>query len=144
MNGFLIVDKFDNFYMNLAIETSKLSYCERAKVGCIAVKEGNILGFGFNGTVSGHVNCCEKDGKTKDDVLHAEQNLITKCARNGVALRGATVFCTLTPCIMCAKLLIQSGISRLVIMDKYRHTDGYDLLTHKDNKRKIKVEYING
>jgi dCMP deaminase len=135
--------KLDNFYMKLAMETANLSYCERAKVGCIAVKDGNILGFGFNGTPSGHENCCEENGKTKDLVIHAEQNLIAKCARDGVALRDATVFCTLTPCIMCAKLLIQCGISRLVIMDKYRKNEGYDLLTNPENKNQIVVEYIN-
>lgn len=158
-------DKLDKFYMDIAEKTAQLSYCNRAQVGCIAVKDGNILGFGYNGTPSGWPNVCEaveslplwadkeedipKEDrkyyvtyKTKPEVLHAEQNLICKAARDGVSLKDATVYCTLMPCVTCAILLIQSGIKRVVVREKYRCEKGLNALTSSLNKSPIEVCFI--
>jgi len=127
----------------MADEAATLSYCERAKVGCIAVKDGNILGFGYNGTLSGHENCCEilvdNELKTRDDVLHAEQNLICKAARDGISLKDATLYCTLMPCATCANLIVQSGIKRIIVRRKYRNDKGFETLTSALNKRPVEV-----
>lgn len=158
-------DKLDKFYMDIAKRTAELSYCERAKVGCIAVKDGNILGFGYNGTPSGWENVCElvdslpnwadnidqikeEDRKhyvtykTKPEVLHAEQNLICKAARDGHSLKGSTLYCTMMPCVTCAILIIQSGITRVVVDENYKCDKGYLALTSELNKHPIEVCYI--
>ena len=105
------------------------SYCERRKVGALIVKDKMIISDGYNGTPSGFENVCEnEDGFTKPYVLHAEANAITKIARSNNNSNGATMYVTASPCIECAKLIIQSGIKRVVYGEKYRLTDGIDLL----------------
>ncbi len=88
-----------------------------------------IISDGYNGTPAGFENICEDEsGATKPYVLHAEANAITKVAQSGNSSRNATLYVTAAPCIECAKLIIQSGISRVVYRDEYRLTDGVDLL----------------
>lgn len=105
------------------------SYCERRKVGALIVKDKMIISDGYNGTPAGFENVCEdENGITKPYVLHAEANAITKVARSNNSSEGATMYVTASPCIECAKLIIQSGIRRVVFRDLYRITSGVDLL----------------
>ena len=144
-------DKFDEMYMGIAKSVAQQSYCKRAQVGCIAVKNDNIVSFGYNGTLSGHPNNCEEttvgmDGitqvTTRPDVLHAEQNLICKAARDGVSLKDATLYITLMPCSTCANLIVQSGFKRVVVLDKYRSDLGFRTLTTTLNKSPILVDFF--
>jgi len=115
---------------------SQLSKAERKKVGCLIVKDGAIISDGYNGTPSGFDNTCETititDGSTKlvtnPEVLHAESNAITKLAKSTQSSDGATMYITISPCIDCAKLIIQSGIKRVVFKKFYRNSEGIDLL----------------
>ena len=121
--------KFDKRYLEMARIWSKNSYCQRRQVGALVVKDGMIISDGYNGTPSGFENICEDDnGVTKPYVLHAEANAITKLARSNNNSEGATIYITASPCIECAKLIIQSGIRRVVYGENYRLTDGIDLL----------------
>lgn len=105
------------------------SYCVRRKVGALLVKNGTIISDGFNGTPSGFENVCEDENNvSKPYVLHAEANAITKIARSSQNSDGATLYVTASPCIDCAKLIIQSGIRRVVYGEKYRLDDGVALL----------------
>ena len=116
------------------------SYCVRRKVGAIVVKDKRIISDGYNGTPSGFPNVCEDDNNaTLPYVLHAEANAITKLARSGNNSDGSTLYVTASPCIECAKLIIQAGIKRVVYAEKYRLEDGVDLL----RKAKVEVEYMN-
>ena len=121
--------KFDLRYLQMARIWAQNSYCQRRQVGALVVKEGMIISDGYNGTPSGFENVCEDDnGITKPYVLHAEANAITKLARSSNNSDGATIYITASPCIECAKLIIQAGIKRVVYGEKYRLTDGIDLL----------------
>ena len=121
--------ELDLRYMRMANIWAENSYCERRKVGALIVKDKMIISDGYNGTPSGFENVCEnEDGFTKPYVLHAEANAITKIARSNNNSSGATMYVTASPCIECAKLIIQSGIKRVVYGEKYRLTDGIDLL----------------
>ncbi len=131
--------KFDQRYLEMARIWAKNSYCQRRQVGALVVKNGMIISDGYNGTPSGFENICEDDnGVTKPYVLHAEANAITKLARSSNNSDGATIYITASPCIECAKLIIQSGIKRVVYGEKYRLTDGIDLL----ERAGIEVEYL--
>jgi len=131
--------RYNRLYMNLAEEVAQMSYAKRRKVGAIAVKDGNILGFGFNGTPSGFPNECEdEDGKTLDWVLHAEVNLIAKLAKSTMSLGDATVYITTSPCMTCAKMLSQSGVKQVFYRDAYSKEDGLYLL----NKLNIGVSQL--
>ena len=121
--------ELDLRYMRMANIWAENSYCERRKVGALIVKDKMIISDGYNGTPSGFENVCDnEDGFTKPYVLHAEANAITKIARSNNNSNGATMYVTASPCIECAKLIIQSGIKRVVYGEKYRLTDGIDLL----------------
>ncbi len=121
--------KFDHSYLQMAEVWSQNSYCKRRKVGALLVKDRTIISDGYNGTPSGFENICEdENGVTKPYVLHAEANAITKVAKSGNSSDGATLYVTASPCAECAKLIIQSGIRRVVYRDAYRLTDGIDLL----------------
>lgn len=120
--------QLDTVYINIAKEISSLSKCERAKVGAILVKDGNIISMSYNGTPSGMNNCCERNGVTVQDVIHAEMGAILKAARSGYAVGGADLYLTLSPCSECAKLILQSGVKRVVYLEQYRKTDGVDFL----------------
>ena len=119
----------DIVYMNIAGEVSQLSKCSRKKVGAIVVKDNNILSFGYNGTPSGFCNTCEEDNKTKWSVLHAESNAIVKVAKSTNSSSGSTLYCTLSPCRDCSKLIIQAGIIKVVYREVYEgSTEGLDLM----------------
>ena len=123
------MNKFDEKYMQMARIWAENSYCKRRKVGAILVKDRMIISDGYNGTPSGFENICEdENGVTKPYVLHAEANAITKIAKTGNSADGATLYVTASPCVECSKLIIQSGIKRVVYSDEYRLTDGIDLL----------------
>lgn len=123
------MNKFDKSYLEMAAIWSKNSYCRRRQVGALIVKDRMIISDGYNGTPSGFENVCEDDsGVTKPYVLHAEANAITKVAKSGNSSEGATLYVTASPCVECAKLIIQAGIRRVVYSDEYRLTDGIDLL----------------
>jgi len=132
-------DKRDHLYMKMARTWSENSYCERRKVGALLVKDQMIISDGYNGTPSGFENKCEDDNNTSFPyVLHAEANAITKVARSNNSADGATLYVTTSPCMECSKLIIQSGIKRVVYGDKYRIMDGVELL----QKAGIQVDYM--
>lgn len=119
----------DKRYLRMAHIWAENSYCIRRKVGALLVKDGTIISDGFNGTPSGFENICEDENNvSKPYVLHAEANAITKIARSSQNSDGATLYVTASPCIDCAKLIIQSGIRRVVYGEKYRLDDGIRLL----------------
>lgn len=123
------MEKFDKRYMQMASIWAGNSYCRRRQVGALIVKDKMIISDGYNGTPSGFENVCETDDNvTKPYVLHAEANAITKIARSNNNSEGATLYVTASPCIECAKLIIQAGIRRVVYGEKYRLTDGIELL----------------
>lgn len=120
----------DRRYLRMARIWAENSYCERRKVGALLVKDRMIISDGFNGTPAGFENVCEdSDGHTKSYVLHAEANAITKVARSNNSSEGATLYITASPCVDCAKLIIQSGIVRVIFNELYRITDGLELLS---------------
>lgn len=119
----------DRRYLRMATIWSENSYCRRRKVGALIVKDKMIISDGYNGTPSGFANVCENsEGVTFPYVLHAEANAITKVARSNNSSDGATLYVTSSPCMECAKLIIQAGIKRVVYSELYRITDGLDLL----------------
>ena len=130
----------DYRYLRMARVWAENSYCKRRRVGALVVKEKMIISDGYNGTPSGFENICEdENGITKPYVLNAEANAITKLARSGNNSDGSTLYVTASPCIECAKLIIQAGIKRVVYGEKYRLTEGIDLL----RRANIEVEYLN-
>ncbi|MBQ8421619.1 MAG: dCMP deaminase family protein [Bacteroidales bacterium] len=134
------MEKFDQSYIEMAGVWARNSYCKRRQVGALLVKDRMIISDGYNGTPSGFENICEDEsGATKPYVLHAEANAITKVAQSGNSSKGATLYVTASPCMECAKLIIQSGIRRVVYRDEYRLTDGIDLL----RKAGIEVEKVD-
>ena len=156
-------NKLDERYLAMAKEWSKMSHAKRKKVGCLIVKDEQIISDGYNGTPSGFNNDCEevfytcderdfyrdqewqldvgKDKfyklKTKPEVLHAESNALMKLARSTNSSEGATIYCTYSPCFDCAKLIVQSGVKRFVYNETYRNIEGLNLL------KKADVEIVN-
>ncbi len=121
--------KYDKAYLRMAMEWAKLSHCVRKQVGAIIVKDKMIISDGYNGTPSGYTNCCENEaGETEWFVLHAEANAILKVAKSTQSANGATLYITLSPCKECSKLIIQSGIRRVVYHKSYKDTSGIDFL----------------
>ena len=134
------MEKFDHSYIEMAAIWARNSYCKRRQVGALRVKDRMIISDGYNGTPSGFENVCEdENGVTKPYVLHAEANAITKVAKSGNSSSGATLYVTASPCVECAKLIIQAGVRRVVYRDEYRITDGVDLL----RKAGIEVEKVD-
>lgn len=132
--------KLDERYVRMARIWAENSYCQRRKVGAIVVKDKMIISDGYNGTPEGFENVCEDENNvTKPYVLHAEANAITKLARSNNSSNDATMYVTASPCIECAKLIIQAGIKRVVYSEKYRLEDGIELL----KRANITVDYIN-
>lgn len=132
--------ELDKRYIRMATIWAENSYCRRRQVGALIVKDKMIISDGYNGTPSGFENICEDENNvTKPYVLHAEANAITKIARSNNSSEGATMYVTASPCIECAKLIIQAGICRVVYSEKYRLEDGLDLL----RKANIEVVYVN-
>ncbi|MDR0795330.1 MAG: dCMP deaminase family protein [Tannerella sp.] len=132
--------EIDKRYLRMAGIWAENSYCKRRKVGALIVKDQMIISDGYNGTPSGFENVCEDENEvTKPYVLHAEANAITKVAASSNSSKGSTIYITSSPCIECAKLIIQSGIKRVVFSEQYRIPEGYDLLVRAG----IPVDFIN-
>jgi len=132
-------EKRDHLYMKMARTWSENSYCVRRQVGALLVKNQMIISDGYNGTPSGFENQCEDDNNVSFPyVLHAEANAITKVARSHNSADGATLYVTTSPCMECSKLIIQSGIRRVVYGEQYRIMDGVELL----KKAGIQVDYL--
>lgn len=130
----------DRRYMRMARIWAENSYCERRKVGALLVKDQMIISDGYNGTPSGFENKCEDEHNvSKPYVLHAEANAITKVARSNNSSDGATLYVTASPCLECSKLIIQSGIKRVVYGEEYRIMDGVELL----ERAGIEVAFLN-
>jgi len=125
--------KFIDYFMGIADLTSKLSYAKRLQVGAVIVKGNQIIGTGYNGMPTGWENICETEVegqlKTKPEVLHAESNAIAKVSRSTESSEGATLFCTHAPCIDCAKLIYQAGISTVYYREQYRDDSGLRFLS---------------
>jgi dCMP deaminase len=137
-------ENLDKTYMRMAEELAELSYAERRKVGCLIVKDTQIISEGFNGTPAGFDNSCEyydhlDEIHTKPEVLHAESNAITKLARSTNSSSESTLYVTLAPCFECSKLIIQAGINRVIYKERYHDVLGLNLL----EKAKVKCERIN-
>ena len=131
--------EIDKRYLRMAAVWAENSYCKRRQVGALIVKAQMIISDGYNGTPSGFENVCEDEHNvTKPYVLHAEANAITKVAASSNSSKGATIYVTSAPCIECAKLIIQSGIRRVVYSEKYRMEDGCNLL----KRAGIQVDFI--
>lgn len=131
--------ELDVRYLKMARIWAENSYCKRRQVGALIVKDKMIISDGYNGTPSGFENVCEDENNvTKPYVLHAEANAITKIARSSNNSDGATLYVTAAPCIECAKLIIQAGISRVIYSEEYRIEDGINLL----RRAGIEVKYI--
>ena len=122
----------DNTYIQMAQTWGQLSKAKRKKVGCLVVKDNRIISDGYNGTPHGFDNNCEFETRfgfeTKPEVLHAESNALTKLAKSTQSSEEATIYITLSPCFECSKLMIQSGIKRVVYLEQYRDTSGIKLL----------------
>lgn len=120
---------FDKRYLEMAMIWAKNSYCKRRQVGALIVKGKMIISDGYNGTPSGFENVCEDENNiTKPYVLHAEANAITKVAKSNNSSEDSTLYITSSPCVECSKLIIQSGIRRVVYCNKYHNTEGLTLL----------------
>ena len=124
--------------MNIAKEVATLSHCVRFKVGAVLVKDGNIISMGYNGTPADMDNCCEKDNVTVPHVIHGEVNAILKAAKTGTSVNGGTLYLTLSPCLDCSKLILQSRIKRVVYLTAYRNLEGVEFL-----KQFISVEHYD-
>ena len=132
--------RYDRVYLQMAEQWASLSHCNRKKVGALIVKDNMIISDGYNGTPSGFDNCCEdEDGNTHWYVLHAEANAILKVSKSTNSAQGATLYLTLSPCRDCAKLILQSGIKRLVYKNKYKDEGGINFLRDAG----VKVEQIS-
>lgn len=131
-------EQFDRKYLEMAEIWAKNSYCKRRQVGALIVKERMIISDGYNGTPSGFENVCEDENfKTKPYVLHAEANAITKVAKSNNSSENATLYVTTSPCMECAKLIIQSGIRRVVFDNDYHDDNGIGLL------KRAGIEVVN-
>jgi len=130
----------DKTLLKTAFLFAEESYCDRLKVGAVIAKDTRIISTGYNGTISGMDNCCEdKDDRTKQTVLHAEQNALMFALRNGTSTLGTTMYITHSPCEDCAKLIAQSGIAKVIYSEDYRDLNGVKFLQEAG----VKVEQLN-
>jgi dCMP deaminase len=123
-------ETWDGLFMAMAHASAKQSKASKLKVGVVAVNNGNVIGFGVNGTPTGwytNEDIDETTGSTKDCVLHAEENLVAKLAKSGSSSDGATLYCNFAPCIKCSRLIVQSGFVRVVYHSDYKGEDGLEL-----------------
>jgi len=126
--------KYDDLYMDIAKRVSEMSYDEDTKVGAVIVKDGNVISMGWNGTPKGFPNNCKDttDGSTLPIVIHAEANAICKLAKSSTNGEGATLYTTLSPCTECTKLILQAGISHVVVGQAYeKDLAGFKILKDK-------------
>lgn len=144
------MNKWNEAHMRTAENYATLSSAVRLKVGCVIVKNNRIISIGYNGMPSGWDNTCEHEVKfgntgygrklvTKDEVLHAEANAITKVAMSSESCYNGDIYTTTAPCLECAKLIYQSGISNVFYRTPHlRSTDGIEFLS----KCKIEVTQL--
>lgn len=139
--------KWVDAFMDTAARFAQLSSAKRLQVGAVVVKDNRIISIGYNGMPSGWTNECENTIQhsddtvslvTKDEVIHAEANAISKLAKSGDSGDGASLFCTHAPCIHCAKIIYGAGISKMYYRESYRDTNGIDFLI----KCNIEVEKV--
>ena len=129
--------RYDELYLDIATRISNMSHDTDHKVGSVIVRDNNILAFGFNGMPSGMDNDCKNsNGSTKQEVIHAEANAICKLAKSTGSSEGATLYSTLSPCVECAKLIMQSGITRIIFRETYKDEAGILLLLN--NNKEVK------
>ena len=135
-------EKYNRFFMDVALRTAQMSYAVRSKVGSVLVKDNRIIATGWNGTPAGADNCCEEtcgiELKTKPNVIHSEANIIYNSAKNGIKTDGTVLYITLSPCSTCALAIIQAGIKKVYYHEEYRDTTGLDILRESD----IEVEKL--
>lgn len=132
--------KYDKQLMATAFVWAEASHCKKKKVGAVISKDNRIISVGYNGTPIGDINICEDiNNKTIPTVIHAEANALMFAARNGISTNGCSLFITTSPCIECAKLIIQSGIKEIVFSELYKNNDGIDLL----EKNRIIVRQVS-
>ena len=127
-------ERYDQMYMDIAHRVAEMSFDVDTKVGAIIVKDGNIISMGWNGTPAGFANECKhpSTGATLPYVIHAEANAICKLSRDGGNGLGSTLYCTLAPCMECTKLILQSGISEVVIASaSEKYLDAFKILNEK-------------
>ena len=132
-------ERYDHLYMDIAHRVSEMSHDTDTKVGAVIVKDGNIISMGWNGTPSGFPNNCKDTttGRTLPIVIHAEANAICKLAKSSTDGEGATLYTTLSPCTECTKLILQSGITNVVVGQAYeKDMVGYTIL---NNKKMVKI-----
>ena len=125
----IMKEKFITAHMEVAQVYAKLSYCVRRKVGCVIVDQDRIVSIGFNGTPPGFENVCEIDGKTRSEVIHAEDNALKKL---NYSAEGMCLFVTTAPCIHCAKIIVNSNVSVVYYDDEYNNIDGLNYLRNKN------------
>lgn len=129
-------NELDETYLQMANTWGLLSKAKRKKVGCLIVKNGQIISDGYNGTPAGYDNNCEYETRfgyeTKPEVLHAESNALMKLAKSTNSSGGSTIYLTMSPCFECAKLIIQAEVKRVVYSEEYRNTEGIDFLRKND------------
>lgn len=136
----MCTSKYDKSYLDMAQIWASNSSAKRKQVGCLIVKDRTIISDGYNGTPAGFDNSCEdENGETHWFVLHAEANAITKLAKSNNSGEGATLYTTLSPCKNCSKLILQTGIKRVVFKILHSDSDGLELLT----KGGVKVEMFS-
>jgi dCMP deaminase len=142
---------FDQIFMNLALDLAKRSHCVKAQVGAVLTKDTRIISIGYNGPPAGTHNCDEEfpiDGCPRDTkgscslALHAEENAILYAAKNGSQLEGTTLYCTLSPCISCARLIFQSGIKKVYFHSSYAQYKGLAVDEGVEFLRKFGVETV--
>lgn len=122
-------NRYKELYLDIALRVSQMSHCLKRKVGCVIVRDGRILSMGWNGMPNGFDNVCELGQETNPEVIHAEGNALAKLACSTDSSEGASVYTTTSPCVECAKLLIQSKVNEVIFQDSYHDTMGIELLT---------------
>lgn len=126
------MNKFDDFFMDVALRATKLSHCIRMQVGCVIAKNDSIISVGYNGQPAGGSNICEDEyNVTKHDTVHAEENALRHLMKSHESSIGATMYVTLQPCERCASMIIQSEIKKVYFHQEYRCSKGIDLLIKK-------------
>ena len=130
---------WDEYYKKLVIATKERSPCERLQVGCLLVKENRIISQGYNGFLPG----CPHESIVRDNheqaTIHAEQNALCDCAKRGVSCNGATAYITHYPCLICARLLLASGISKIYYIFEYKKDELVETFAKQKNVELVKI-----
>ena len=138
---------WDVYFMNIAAVVATRGNCVRRQVAALVVRDHRIITTGYNGTPRGVRNCCEGgcarcagDAPSGGDLAecicsHAEENAITQAAYHGIALRGGTLYCTMSPCLICAKMIVNAGIQEVVFDNEYEFNDRTRALLHEAGVR---------